>query len=168
MDTRRGPASGLVLVVVAGLLWLLAAPAHLGGTLTVVSIQGTSMEPTLVSGDLVVLRRAPTYEIGEAVAFRSDMAGTTVLHRIVAVEPGTGRYILIGDNNAFLDRYRPLPEEVVGRMVLRLPGDVGALARLATPWLLAAAGTLLLLLGFQIAGFGPSRRRRPLSSSRRR
>lgn len=168
MHTRRGPASGLVLVVVAGLLWLLAAPAHLGGTLTLVSIQGTSMEPTLYTGDLVVLRRAPSYEIGEAVAFRSDMAGAVVLHRIVAIEPGTGRYILIGDNNAFLDRYRPLPDEVIGRMVLRVPADVGALARVSTPWLLAAAGTLALLFGLQVAGFGPGRRRRPLTSSRRR
>lgn len=157
LNGLRAVAFALTLAV----LWLLLAPGALGGTLSVVTIQGTSMQPTLYTGDLVVLSRAPTYAVGDAVAFRSDMAGAVVLHRIIAQEPDTGRYVLIGDNNDFLDRYRPLPEEVVGRMVLRVPFHLAALIRAAVPWLLGLGAALAVALLVQAAGPEPRRRRRP-------
>lgn len=158
-------ATALVALVAATLLWLVLAPPALGGSLTLVTVQGSSMEPTLWTGDLVLLRRAPTYEVGEVVAFRSDMAGAVVLHRIVAYEPETGRAVLRGDNNDFLDRDRPLPDDVIGRLVLHLPAAPADLLRASVPWLvgLGAALTLLLIAEAQ----RPRPRRRPLRAGRR-
>ena len=164
MHTLRRATGSVLLLAALVLLWMTAAPATMGGPLSVVTIQGSSMEPTLFSGDLVLLRRAADYQVGEAVAFRSDMAGAVVLHRIVAEEASTGRYVLIGDNNDFLDRYRPLPEEVVGRMVLRIPADVAAALRDSVPWV-AGLGAALLVM-FLRETLLPRPRRRPLRSSR--
>jgi len=160
MSPRDRSLTTLVTVVSLSLLWLVLAPASLGGSLTLVSVQGSSMEPTLETGDLALLHRDSAYAVGEVVAFRSDMAGALVLHRIVADEPATGRFILKGDNNDFLDRYRPLPDEVVGRMVLHIPVGPADLIRASVPWLLGLGAAIVLLLLAEVA--------RPARPARRR
>ncbi|MFP4148640.1 MAG: signal peptidase I [Nitriliruptoraceae bacterium] len=167
MDLLQRTVSTAVPVVALALLWLVLAPPDLGGSLTLVTVQGSSMEPTLVTGDLAVLQRAQDYAVGEVVAFRSDMAGAVVLHRIVAQEPDTQRFVLVGDNNDFLDRYRPAREEIVGRMVLTIPAGVASALTSSVPWLLGigAALTVLLLHGLLYPARG--RRRGALRGGRR-
>jgi signal peptidase I len=167
MDLLHRTAATALPVVALALLWLLLAPPAWGGSLSVVTVQGTSMEPTLETGDLAVLRRADDYTVGEVVAFRSDMAGAVVLHRIIAQEPDTQRFVLIGDNNDFLDRYRPLPEEIVGRMVLQIPFQAASVLTASVPWLLGVAAALVILLLRQRTHPARARRRGPLRSARR-
>jgi signal peptidase I len=135
-----GAAVGGVVVILA---WLTLAPRALGGTLQYVIVSGTSMEPALRSGDLVLLRASPSYRLGDVVGYESATLGRTVLHRIVWERDG--RFVLKGDNNDWRDTDRPVAHEVVGRMWLRIP----AVGRILQPLLgrgrgVALAGVLIV------------------------
>jgi signal peptidase I len=110
----------LVAVLVLVLAWDLVAPTQLGGRISYVNVRGVSMQPTLYTGDLMVLRRQDSYAVGEIVAFESDMGGAIVVHRIVDIVGD--RHLLKGDNNTFLDRYTPTVDEIIGSEVLTVPG----------------------------------------------
>ena len=127
------PVIALLLLVVA---WDLIAPVQLGGDVSYVNVRGISMEPTLYTGDLMVMRRQDAYEVGQIVAFESDMNGAVVVHRIVEVVGD--RHLLKGDNNAFLDRFTPTVDEIIGAELLTIPGG----ERVAT----LAAGTPTIVL----------------------
>lgn len=83
---------------------------------------GTSMEPGVHAGDLIVVRRQSGYDAGDVVAYRSPDLGT-VLHRIVDIEgAGAGRrYVMQGDNNDFIDAVQPTDEMVIGAMQVVVP-----------------------------------------------
>ena len=119
-------------------LWLGFAPAALGGTSTYVTTYGTSMEPTLQAGDLVVVKPQDSYRVGDVVAYRSASLGTVVLHRIIAREGD--RYVFQGDNNSWIDDERPTEADLIGAMdthvsglgervqQVRSPGGIAAVA----------------------------------------
>jgi signal peptidase I len=117
---KSSMARYVVALIVFVIAWNLIAPTQLGGRVSYVNVRGISMEPTLVTGDLLVMRQRDTYNVGQVVAFRSDMGGAVVVHRIVATDGD--RYLLKGDNNTFLDRYTPTTEEILGAEVLMVPG----------------------------------------------
>jgi signal peptidase I len=142
-----GVCGGLLLV--AGYY---AAPPQLGGHTAYVTTFGTSMEPLIHPGDLVIVRELPPYGIGDVVAYRSPELREVVLHRIVARDGS--RFVFKGDNNAWLDSYHPTQDELVGRMVIRLPGVGGRIGTVRTP-----AG-LSTIVGLGAVGVLGGRRRR--------
>lgn len=150
---RRSLRRPLLAVLLGFLLWDTIAPVQLGGDVSYVNVRGISMEPTMYTGDLMVMRRQDSYEVGQIVAFESDMNGAVVVHRIVDVVDG--RYLLKGDNNAFLDRFTPTADEVIGAEVLTIPGGerVANLAA-ATPTIVLQA----LMLAVTLAVLRASRR----------
>lgn len=120
-----GGASGtlwiLVTVAVGWFLW----PSSLGGCTTLTIVSGRSMEPTYYTGDLVVSRCGPV-EVGDVIVYTPpDVGGARVIHRIVDGTPEG--WVVQGDNNAFLDPWRPTEETILGSAVLHLPG-VGKVA----------------------------------------
>ena len=126
----------------AVVVWALIAPVQLGGRVSYVNVRGVSMEPTLFTGDLMVMRRQDAYEVGQIVAFESDMNGAIVVHRIVDVDGD--RHLLKGDNNDFLDRFTPTVDEIIGAEVFTIPGG----ERVAT---LAASTPTIALQGLMLA-----------------
>jgi signal peptidase len=139
---RRWIAVQVVLIVA---WWLLLAPPALGGWTSYISVTGQSMEPTYETGDLVVVRQQRSYDVGDIVAFRTD--GGVVIHRIVSAD-GTGGYELKGDNNDWIDQWRPSDGDVVGKAVVRLPGVARHLLRLLDPRVLSAAVVMALVVTF--------------------
>ena len=133
---RRAIWRPLALVLTLVIVWDLIAPVQLGGRVSYVNVRGISMLPTLSTGDLMVMRRLDAYEVGQIVAFESDMNGAIVVHRIVDIVGD--RHLLKGDNNTFLDRYTPTVDEIIGAEVVTIPGG----ERLAT----LAAGTPTIVL----------------------
>jgi signal peptidase I len=118
--SRSTYLGGAALAVVAVIAWLLVGPSQLGGPVTYVAVTGNSMEPGLHTGDLVIVRKAPSYQVGDEVAYRNPQLRTTVLHRIVRVEDD--RYVFQGDNNDFVDTFRAGPEDIVGRRWILIGG----------------------------------------------
>ena len=82
-----------------------------------------SMEPTIMTGDLVIIQKCNTKELkeGDIIAFRS---GTSVItHRILksTIENGKTMFITKGDNNNTEDRNPVALSDVEGIYVTRIP-----------------------------------------------
>ena len=142
------PARALALVAAAGVVvcaWLVARPSQLGGPVTYAIVSGSSMEPHLHRGDLVVVRPKSRYQVGDVIAYRSDR-GAVILHRIIGrFGP---RFVLQGDANNWTDSYEPTGRNIIGRLEHRFP-TVG----LALDWLRSpvpfslAVGVVSFLVG---------------------
>jgi signal peptidase I len=132
----------LVLMAVA---WLLFVPTQFGGQASYVVIAGNSMEPLFHQGDLVILRRATAYQVGDIVTYRHPEIGP-VIHRIVAQEGN--RYIFKGDHNTWDDAYRPTQSDFMGKFWLHLPSVGRLIEPLRTPWAMAllASGSAVIVL----------------------
>ena len=136
--------------------WWYVAPPPLGGSTSFVTVDGTSMLPTLRMSDLVALRPEHTYRVGDIVGYRSGLIHRVVLHRIVAIHGG--RYVFKGDNNSFVDPDRPTRAQLVGRLWLHVPSAGRLVQQLHRPPVAAALAVLLVLA----AGLGgETKRRRP-------
>jgi signal peptidase I len=147
----------MVALVGAVAAWLALAPAQVGGAVTYVIVAGASMEPHIHAGDLVLVRSAPLYHVGDVVAYQNREMGRVVLHRIIDLQGG--RYVLKGDANSWVDSYHPTREDIIGRMWARVPRLGRALEWLRKPEHAAvAAGGLTGALG--AVGIGEARRRR--------
>jgi signal peptidase len=135
-----------LIAAVALFAWLLW-PTSLGGQTTLTIVSGHSMEPSYVTGDLVVTR-AGTPAVGDIIVYQpKDVGGARVIHRIVGGNARDG-WIMKGDNNSWLDPWQPKGSEVLGIARLHLP-HIGTVARiLVSPilWvgLILLAGALLL------------------------
>lgn len=114
----------LFLVVIS---WLLFAPQKFGGQASLILIDGNSMLPNFETNDLVVVRRAQQYAVGDAVAYRHEELGI-VFHRII--ETDGNLFVLQGDNNEFIDTFRPNASQVIGIEWLHLPAVGRFLQRL--------------------------------------
>jgi signal peptidase I len=135
--------------------WWYVAPPPLGGSTSFVTVDGTSMLPTLRMSDLVALRPQHTYRVGDIVGYRSGLIHRVVLHRIVAIHDG--RYVFKGDNNSFIDPDRPTRSQLVGRLWLHVPTAGRLVQQLQRPPV-AAALAVLLVLAAGLSG-GTKRRR---------
>src|SRR5205814_6222158 len=114
MIRRYLSLTALAAVIVLWMLFL--RPASLGGPVSYIIIRGSSMLPTYTSGDLIIVRTAPDYRVGDVVAYRvpaGDIgSGLIVIHRIVG--SGQSAFTMRGDNNAAIDPWSPRPDDVLG------------------------------------------------------
>lgn len=123
-------------LVVAALV--LAAGGYAYGALVrhvnppVVGVQGTSMEPTLRSGELVILAPAHTNALkkGDVIAVRvprSDRVTynlpATIVHRVVSVEHSANGLVFVtkGDHRSGNDVFTTEASNVVGRVKFAVP-----------------------------------------------
>lgn len=142
---RLTGVAGFALAVAAGLF-------ALSGSLPYVTTHGVSMEPRFHQGDLVVLRPAGAYHIGDVAAYHSRLLDTVVMHRIVGRD-GDG-FLFKGDNNSWIDPDHPTRSELIGRQWLTVPRGGVPIGWLRALWPLLVAISLL------VAGLGTSRRSR--------
>jgi signal peptidase I len=163
MPTQR-TLQGLAMALVAMVgLWALLAPSSLGGWMSYVTVEGTSMRPGLESGDFVVVRRQAAYSPGDVVAYASSLGGALVLHRIVDTDGD--RFVVKGDNNDFIDLDRPGPPDIVGRQVMVVPGAAGVVTAIGAP--VSVVGLLAAASGLVVLGTVFGTRRRSRAAARR-
>ena len=121
--------------------WVLFAPPQLGGQATMVIVDGSSMEPGYHQGDLIIVRSADYYQIGDIVAYKHLQMGKYVIHRIIGEE--LNRFILQGDNNTWTDGFKPSQAEIIGKHWIRIPKIGKVIAWLRKPVYLAFFASLL-------------------------
>ena len=110
-----------------------AMPMPLGVGFSVV-LSG-SMEPTLKVNDLVVIKAAETYDVGDVVVFQSGKE--LIIHRIVQIDETS--VLTQGDANNVVDA--PIDISMIkGRLVFHIPA-VGAIVRIIK----TLPGTVVLL-----------------------
>jgi len=109
------------LVLFAGLaaIWIAFAPTMIGGQASYVVVNGNSMEPGFHRGDLVIVRAASIYNVGDVVTYRNAELNAFVIHRIIAIQQD--HYIFKGDNNLWIDTYHPIREELIGKLWIHIP-----------------------------------------------
>jgi signal peptidase I len=141
----RSAAQVVLMLGVAALLW----PASLGGQVHYVMVSGTSMEPHMHTGDLVLVREQSSYEIGDAVAYRIPAGetgeGSVVIHRITGGNAVDG-FETQGDNRERADVWKPTGADVLGKRQLLVGGAGTVVAQMRNPVPLAVlAGTFVFL-----------------------
>lgn len=156
-----------VLFVAAVVLWaIFLRPQFLGGPAQFILVSGTSMEPQMHTGDLVLVTRSSAYRVGERVAYRipegEPAAGRVVIHRIVGGSAAAG-FEMRGDNRATNDRWKPKAAEIVGTTLLRIPAGGRAARAVLTP---IGLGVLAGLAVFAFIALGPDGREPRVRRSR--
>ena len=116
-------------------VWLALAPTQVGGLASYIIVIGKSMEPKFHIGDLVIVHRQPVYQVGDAIVYRNLELKNYVFHRIISQQ--MGHYTLKGDNNSWVDDYKPSHEEVVGKLWLYIPRGGRAIQKIRSPFVMA-------------------------------
>jgi signal peptidase I len=145
-------------VVIIAAVWSGALPQQLGGDMSYVITSGISMLPRYHAGDLVIVRREPSYHVGEVAAFHNQHLHVVVLHRIVAIDGS--HYVFKGDNNSYVTTYEPTKAQIIGAKWLHLAGAGRILLDLRTPVVAAVLLGLLWLYSFWRPSTTRRRRRR--------
>jgi signal peptidase I len=137
-------------------------PDFLGGRASYVIVSGTSMRPTLHTGDLVLALRRPAYRAGDVIAYHvpdGPAKGALIIHRIIGGSAEIG-FLTKGDNRRGPDEWHPKQDEVEGRMVLHVPHAGLLMTFLHTPLGMAVLAALVAFVVMQ-AGGGDAAQRRP-------
>lgn len=117
----------LALVVYQGLIFVLGTPEP------IVTVVSQSMEPTLMRGDMLVLRGASVDTLragmpdGNIIVYvcpheepKCPPGDKLIVHRVYSKNPD-GTLTSKGDNNPAQDQWRIQPSWIKGKMILRLP-----------------------------------------------
>lgn len=145
---------GTLAFLAGAVVWLLLLrPLALGGPASYVLVSGSSMEPSLHTGDLVIAVRQADYGLGDVVVFRAD--GGLVVHRIIGGD--ADGFSVRGDNRDGPDVWRPRPGTILGVVRVHVPAVGRVLAIVRQPLVLGAlAGGLA---AFAVLGGSPRRGR---------
>lgn len=131
---RKKSTSSLILGIVLDVILVLMV-LYIGGTLYLRNITGNpqasifgvtthlvisdSMEPNIYKGDILVVKKSNTYDIGDVITYIDD-SGRSITHRVIAVE--IDGYVTQGDNNSWRDPGTIRPNQIIGKVILRIPG----------------------------------------------
>jgi signal peptidase I len=140
---------GALTLGLAGALWMTLAPPQLGGRTMLATSYGSSMEPLIHRGDVLVLRKGGPARVGDVVGYRSAILGKLVVHRVHRVD--RGRLVLKGDNNSFLDPDRVPQSAVVGHLAFHVPRAGVVVEELRRPQAAAGLGVVAALFLADVA-----------------
>lgn len=144
----RNAGSALLLMLIIAALW----PANLGGVTGFTVVQGQSMEPTYVTGDLVMTLQQPAYEVGDVITYLvpegQPGAGGRVIHRIIEQRETADQliYVTQGDNNVERDPWVIGPDHIVGHALWHIPGLGQILGARSYPLIIAGAAATIVLI----------------------
>jgi signal peptidase len=159
-----------VLLALFAVTMFVTWPQTLGGRIAYVMVSGHSMEPTMHLGDLAVIRSGSSYHRGEIVAYRVPKGqvgeGALVIHRIVGGDARRG-FVTRGDNNDYVDPWRPHPGDIVGTRFALLPRAASLFERLRGPLPLAGFAAVAAVVAVTTTSSGGRRRRRRVGGGRR-
>lgn len=103
------------------ILWAIGSHFAVFGSYRSFLVQSGSMEPAIMTGDIIIVQDKGSYSINDAVTFRED-SGRVITHRIVGIERGDGeRYVTKGDANRSEDQAVVASDHVIGKVSLVLP-----------------------------------------------
>jgi signal peptidase I len=129
---------------VAALWFSFLAPISLGGPVSLIWVSGTSMEPTLHTGDLSIMYERRSYDPGDLVAFEIPEGGT-VIHRVIR-ETNDG-YQFRGDNRNRDDPWTLDGEAIRGRQLFHIPQAARIMTFLGRPLSLGGLMAVLVFIG---------------------
>ncbi len=86
-------------------------------------VESGSMEPSILTGSLVVIRPQTSYGVGDVVTFESASADVPTTHRIIGVRESAGQtfFMTKGDANEEADTQEATLRSVIGEVELAVP-----------------------------------------------
>ncbi len=105
-------------------LMLLATMVPIPGNIEVKIVKSGSMEPTIHTGSLVVVKPEADYKVGDIITFGADTkTQIPTTHRIIADQVADGKiyYTTKGDANEEQDSNKTPKELVIGKVIFTLP-----------------------------------------------
>ena len=112
-------------------------------------VQTASMEPTIMTGDVIFIKPQTAYSVTDIVTFK-DSENRTITHRIIAQNETDKTFTTKGDNNKTEDPEPITVSQIIGKHLLHLPkvGYVLVYAQRPTSvFLLIAIPIVMLLAG---------------------
>jgi len=154
----------ITIIAVVVMLWAVTLrPQILGGPATFVAVRGSSMVPTYLHGDLVVVESIATYEVGQVVAYRVPAgevgAGHVVIHRIIGGDATHG-FTMKGDHNTAPDPWTPKQADMVGIAAFRMANAGRLIALVQQPVIMGGLASAIVVTVL-LAQPPRQRRRRP-------
>jgi len=154
------PANAIFLVALTMILtawWVELRPtSFLGGPASFIVVRGTSMLPTLKTGDFVLAEAQSSYKVGDLVVYAMPKgqigAGDELIHRIVGGDATSG-YILKGDNNPAADPWTVPRSDILGKDAVVLRGAGGSLLVFRSP---IFAGSVAAIIAITLVLWPPA------------
>lgn len=108
----------IILLAVAGLT--VVSGINIPGNYKMMAVQSGSMEPTIKTGSIVVVKPEKDYKVGDIITFKDlNKSKTTVTHRIASV---SGQFVTTkGDANKTADTDLINKSQIVGKEFLAIP-----------------------------------------------
>jgi signal peptidase len=125
---------GTFIFVVAFLLIISTFP--IAGNFQILIVQSGSMEPSIKTGSIVVVKPVESYKIGDVITFGPVPKGKVpTTHRIIdaRVESGSTIFMTKGDANEESDSREVFPKDVLGKVLFDVPYVGFALATAKQP-----------------------------------
>lgn len=113
----------VVIIIVIGILVVLTA-FPIASNWRLMTVLSGSMEPTISTGSIVIVKNTEEYRPGDIISFNTDkFSDVSTTHRIedMRVESGVPIYITKGDANDAQDTEEVLGRDIIGRVVFRVP-----------------------------------------------
>lgn len=110
----------IVLLTLLGAYFLFSNVQFSGGLKSYV-VQSGSMEPSIMTGDVVIVQSKSSYTLNDVVTFNDSITGRVVTHRIIEVKEGGNEFETKGDANRTGDDALVAFGQIIGRVVLVIP-----------------------------------------------
>ncbi|MCF7795396.1 signal peptidase I [Patescibacteria group bacterium] len=134
----------IVIIFVLIAIYILSLNFNILGNNKFFIVQSGSMEPSIMTGDVIAVQKKKNYEINDVITFQGDSA-RVITHRIFRIEKtdegNEEEYLTKGDSNRLEDEDLVLDKQVIGKVVLVIP-NLGYLMNFAKSRL----GIIFLLL----------------------
>ena len=104
-------------------LLLILSKFSIPGVPQVFVVQSGSMEPSISTGSVVVVRKAESYAEGDVITFARNNNATPVTHRIVEITESGNRtqFMTRGDANEDEDSTPVFASRVIGKVLFDIP-----------------------------------------------
>ncbi len=120
MSATRKVSASTVIDAVIFILVISFLVLNLLGIVTLAVVEGKSMEPTLQTGDLVLVIRVSPKDIhvGDIIVYKK-LGGTFIIHRVIKIKHVDDQfyYVTQGDNNPIPDGPGVPYRDVIGKVV---------------------------------------------------
>ena len=106
------------LIIVAGLTAVSAL--NLPGNYKIFTVQSGSMEPTIKTGSIVVVKPQSSYQTGDVITFsEKNNPKITTTHRVFGINDGG--FITKGDANNSTDSAKVADSQIMGKTIFSVP-----------------------------------------------
>ena len=116
--------SGLFIVILLMVSSLFLVPLlPFENNIQIKIVESGSMEPSILTGSLVVIRPQTSYGAGDVVTFESASADVPTTHRIIGVREAAGQtfFMTKGDANEEADTQEAALSSVIGEVLVAVP-----------------------------------------------